>query len=75
MNLREPSQHVGGLSAGALSHCDSNQMRRETLIGLFDEWHRRVFATVARGILDFERQKSEGSFRSWLATIHQEKMP
>ena len=30
---------------------------------------QEVFATVARGISDFERQKSEGSFRSWLATI------
>ncbi|TWT83086.1 RNA polymerase sigma factor CnrH [Planctomycetes bacterium CA13] len=28
-----------------------------------------VFASVARGISDFERQKQEGSFRSWLATI------
>lgn len=40
--LLEPTQHVGGLSTGGLSHCDSNQMRRETLMGLFDEWHRRV---------------------------------
>ncbi|MEZ6092469.1 MAG: sigma-70 family RNA polymerase sigma factor [Pirellulaceae bacterium] len=30
---------------------------------------QEVFATVARGISDFERRKSEGSFRSWLATI------
>lgn len=30
---------------------------------------QEVFATVARGIGDFERQKSTGSFRSWLATI------
>lgn len=30
---------------------------------------QEVFATVARGISDFERQKSEGSFRRWLATI------
>ncbi len=30
---------------------------------------QEVFATVARGISDFERQKSEGSFRSWLAAI------
>ena len=28
-----------------------------------------VFASVARGIADFERQKETGSFRSWLATI------
>lgn len=40
--LLEPTQHVGGLSTGGLSHCDSNQMRRETLMGLFDEWHTRI---------------------------------
>jgi hypothetical protein len=40
--LLEPTRHVGGLSTGGLSHCDSNQMRRETLMGLFDEWHRRI---------------------------------
>ena len=40
--LLEPTQHVGGLSTGGLSHCDSNQMRRETLMGLFDEWHQRI---------------------------------
>jgi hypothetical protein len=40
--LVEPTQHVGGLSTGGLSHCDSNQMRRETLMGLFDEWHTRI---------------------------------
>ncbi len=28
-----------------------------------------VFATVARGIADFKRQKERGSFRAWLATI------
>ena len=40
--LLEPTQHVGGLSTGGLSHCDSNQMRRETLLGLFEEWHTRI---------------------------------
>lgn len=30
---------------------------------------QEVFSSVARGIGDFERQKSQGSFRSWLATI------
>lgn len=40
--LLEPTNHVGGLSTGGLSHCDSNQMERATLMGLFDEWHRRV---------------------------------
>ncbi|MFN3165536.1 MAG: FAD-dependent oxidoreductase [Phycisphaeraceae bacterium] len=40
--LLEPTGHVGGLSTGGLSHCDSNQMVRSTVMGLFDEWHRRV---------------------------------
>ena len=40
--LLEPTAHVGGLNTGGLSHCDSNQMYRETLMGLFDEWHSRV---------------------------------
>lgn len=42
MILLEPTDHVGGLSTGGLSHCDSNQMVRSTLMGLFDEWHRRI---------------------------------
>ena len=42
VTLIEPTAHIGGLSTGGLSHCDSNQMRRETLTGLFEEWHRRV---------------------------------
>jgi hypothetical protein len=40
--LLEPTGHVGGLSTGGLSHCDSNQMVRSTLMGLFHEWHTRV---------------------------------
>ena len=40
--LLEPTDHVGAMSTGGLSHCDSNQMVRSTLIGLFDEWHTRV---------------------------------
>ncbi len=40
--LLEPTDHVGAMSTGGLSHCDSNQMVRSTVMGLFDEWHRRV---------------------------------
>ncbi len=48
--LLEPTAHLGGLSTGGLSHCDSNQMRRETLTGLFEEWHARIAQDyVARG--------------------------
>lgn len=40
--LLEPTDHVGAMNTGGLSHCDSNQMVRSTLMGLFDEWHARV---------------------------------
>lgn len=40
--LLEPTRHVGGLTTGGLSHCDSNQMVRGTAMGLFHEWHTRV---------------------------------
>lgn len=40
--LLEPTDHIGGMSTGGLSHCDSNQMVRSTVMGLFDEWHTRV---------------------------------
>lgn len=33
-----------------------------------------VFASVARGIGDFQRKKEEGSFRSWLATITRNRL-
>lgn len=38
--LLEPTDHVGAMNTGGLSHCDSNQMVRSTIIGLFDEWHK-----------------------------------
>ncbi len=40
--LIEPTDHVGAMSTGGLSHCDSNQMVRGSVMGLFDEWHARV---------------------------------
>ncbi|MEP3477789.1 MAG: FAD-dependent oxidoreductase [Fuerstiella sp.] len=40
--LLEPTQHIGAMTTGGLSHCDSNQMDRNTVMGLFDEWHTRV---------------------------------
>jgi len=40
--LIEPTDHIGAMNTGGLSHCDSNQMVRSTLMGLFHEWHTRV---------------------------------
>ena len=35
---------------------------------------QEVFAAVARGVPNFEREKAAGSFRSWLATITRNKV-
>ncbi len=40
--LLEPTSHIGGMNTGGLSFSDSNQMYRETLMGLFHEWHLRI---------------------------------
>ena len=49
--LVEPTDHVGGMSTGGLSHCDSNQMVRSTLLGIFEEWHTRIVADyTSRGL-------------------------
>ena len=49
--LLEPTGHVGGLNTGGLSHSDSNQCVRSTMMGLFDEWHTRIEKDYAsRGV-------------------------
>ncbi|PQO28101.1 xanthan lyase [Blastopirellula marina] len=49
--LLEPTSHVGGVNTGGLSFSDSNQTVRSTVMGLFDEWHRRIEADYkARGV-------------------------
>ncbi len=40
--LLEPTGHIGGVNTGGLSFSDSNQTIRSTVMGLFDEWHRRI---------------------------------
>jgi hypothetical protein len=49
--LLEPTNHVGGVNTGGLSFSDSNQTVRSTVMGLFDEWHRRIEQDyTARGV-------------------------
>ena len=40
--LLEPTEHIGGMNTGGLCFSDSDQMYRETLMGLFHEWHLRI---------------------------------
>lgn len=50
--LLEPTDHIGGLNTGGLSFSDSNQTARNTVMGLFDEWHTRIEKDYsARGIM------------------------
>ncbi len=46
--LLEPTGHVGGVNTGGLCFSDSNQTVRSTMLGLFEEWHRRVEADYQR---------------------------
>lgn len=49
--LLEPTNHIGGVNTGGLSFSDSNQTVRSTVMGLFDEWHRRIEADYnSRGV-------------------------
>lgn len=61
--LLEPTLHVGGMSTGGLSHCDSNQMVRQTVMGLFDEWHTRIVQdyTERRRPAPYEPQRKDQS--------------
>lgn len=40
--LLEPTRHIGGMNTGGLCFSDSDQMYRDTLMGLFHEWHLRI---------------------------------
>lgn len=49
--LLEPSHHIGGINTGGLSFSDSFGCLRESLGGLWREWHERIAADyAARGV-------------------------
>ncbi len=68
--LLEPTNHIGGLSTGGLSHCDSNQMVRSTLIGLFDEWHTRIVKDYTDRGLEAPYQPSKKNTAKWTFEPH-----
>jgi flavin-dependent dehydrogenase len=68
--LLEPSDHVGAMSTGGLSHCDSNQMVRSTVMGLFDEWHTRVVKDYTSRGLDAPYDPSVKDQALWTFEPH-----
>ena len=70
LSLLEPSDHVSAMSTGGLSHCDSNQMVRSTVMGLFDEWHTRVVRDYTSRGLDAPYDPSVKDQALWTFEPH-----
>ncbi|MCA9214690.1 MAG: FAD-dependent oxidoreductase [Planctomycetales bacterium] len=68
--LLEPTDHIGGLNTGGLSHSDSNQCDRNTLMGLFDEWHRRIEKDYASRGISLHYKVSEKNHAVWTYEPH-----
>lgn len=68
--LLEPTNHVGAMTTGGLSHCDSNQMVRSTLMGLFHEWHTQVVKDYTDGGLKAPYDPSQKDQSRWVFEPH-----
>ena len=68
--LLEPTDHIGGLNTGGLSHSDSNQCVRSTLLGLFDEWHARIERDYASRDVALPYQVSVKDHAKWTYEPH-----
>ncbi len=68
--LLEPTNHVGGVNTGGLSHSDSNQCDRSTVMGLFDEWHLRIEQDYASRGIQLPYQVSVKDHSVWTYEPH-----
>ncbi|WP_419193046.1 FAD-dependent oxidoreductase [Kolteria novifilia] len=68
--LLEPTDHVGGLNTGGLSFSDSNQTVRSSVMGLFDEWHRRIEEDYAARGIELPYKVSEKNHAKWTYEPH-----
>jgi hypothetical protein len=68
--LLEPTDHVGGLNTGGLSFSDSNQTVRNTVMGLFDEWHSRIEAAYQIRGVTLPYKVSEKDHKPWTYEPH-----
>ncbi|MCK9640480.1 MAG: FAD-dependent oxidoreductase [Prolixibacteraceae bacterium] len=66
----EPLPLVGGIMSGGLSFSDSNQMARETLGGIFEEFHKRVETEYINKGIKLPYQVSEKDTRPWTYEPH-----
>ncbi|WP_198674117.1 FAD-dependent oxidoreductase [Chitinophaga alhagiae] len=68
--LVEPLPLVGGMMSGGLSFSDSNQMLREALGGLFEEFHKRVEAHYGQKGIALPYRVAEKDTKFWTYEPH-----
>ena len=68
--LLEPTDHVGGVNTGGLCFSDSNQTVRSTVMGLFDEWHRRIEADYQKRGVSLPYKVSVKDHTPWTYEPH-----
>ncbi len=68
--LLEPTDHVGGVNTGGLSHSDSDQTVRSTVMGLFDEWHTRIESDYTERGITLPYKVSTKNHAKWTYEPH-----
>lgn len=68
--LLEATDHIGGVNSGGLSFSDSNQMVRQALGGLFEEFHLRIEADYARRGIKLPYEVSIKNAAHWTYEPH-----
>ena len=68
--LVEPSAHIGGVNTGGLCFSDSNQTDRNTLRGLFEEFHLRIEADYEKRGLPLPYKVAEKNNKPWTYEPH-----
>src|SRR5262245_16115260 len=68
--LVEPTGHIGGVITGGLCFSDSNQMVREALRGLFEEFHLRIEADYTKRGVKLPYNIAEKDTKPWTYEPH-----
>jgi hypothetical protein len=68
--LLEPTDHIGGVNTGGLSFSDSNQTVRQSVLGLFEEWHLRIEGDYQSRGVTLPYKVSEKDHKPWTYEPH-----
>ncbi|MBX7208421.1 MAG: FAD-dependent oxidoreductase [Verrucomicrobiaceae bacterium] len=70
VSLIEPTGHIGGVNTGGLCFSDSNQTIRNTVCGLFEEWHERIERDYQSRGIALPYKVAEKDHRPWTYEPH-----